>query len=486
MLRTILVRNQVLNDSLKKAIRNNISRCLSIELAKRKQPNKLFTSPQKSILTARQWNVQTRYYSSLPSHTMVNLPALSPTMENGSIVSWEKKEGDKLNEGDLLCEIETDKATMGFETPEEGYLAKIIIQAGTKGVPVGKLLCVIVENEADVAAFKDFKEDSAAAAAAAPTAPTPSAPTPSAPAPAAPAPAPAAPAPDQGRVYASPMAKRLAELKNIRLGGQGSGLYGSIKSGDVPAAAAPAEVSPAAPAPAPGAAYVDIPLSGMRETIAKRLSAAKQTIPHYQLSVTVNVEKLLSMRKEVNERLVKEKSDVKVSVNDFILKAVAAACKRVPSVNSHWMESFIRQFSNVDVSVAVATPTGLITPIIFNADSRGILDISNNMKELANKAKEGRLQPQEYQGGTVTVSNLGMFGITMFNAIINPPQSLILACGGVQDLVIPDKNEPQGFRLAKFITFTASADHRVIDGAVGAQWMKVLKENLEDPANIIL
>ncbi|XP_045775213.1 dihydrolipoyllysine-residue acetyltransferase component of pyruvate dehydrogenase complex, mitochondrial isoform X4 [Maniola jurtina] len=445
-----------------------------------------------------------RYYSSLPSHVKVNLPALSPTMESGSIVSWEKKEGDKLSEGDLLCEIETDKATMGFETPEEGYLAKILIPAGTKGVAVGKLLCIIVENQADVAAFKDFKDDStgapakpaakkqAPAAAAPPAAPAAPAPAPAAPRPAAPAAAPApapaaAPAVDQhGRIYASPMARRLAELKSIRLGGQGSGLYGSLKSGDLAAAAAAPAPLPPPPAPAPGATFTDIPLSGMRETIAKRLSAAKQTIPHYQLCATVNVEKLLAMRKEVNERLAAEKSNVKVSVNDFILKAVAAACKRVPTVNSHWMETFIRQYSNVDVSVAVATPTGLITPIIFNADSRGILDISSSMKELANKAKEGRLQPQEYQGGTVTVSNLGMFGITMFNAIINPPQSLILACGGLQEIVIPDKNEPQGFRLAKFVTFTASADHRVIDGAVGAQWMKVLKENLENPANIIL
>ncbi|CAH2229968.1 jg14040 [Pararge aegeria aegeria] len=501
--------------------------------------------------------------------------------------------------------------------------------------------------QADVAAFKDFKDDStgapakpaekkqSAAAAPPPAAPAVAAPAPAAPKPAAPTPAAAAaPAGQQhGRIYASPMARRLAEIKSIRLGGQGSGLYGSLKSGDLAAAAAATASLPPPPAPAPGATFTDIPLSGMRETIAKRLSAAKQTIPHYQLCATVNVEKLLAMRKEVNERLAAEKSNVKVSVNDFILKAVAAACKRVPTVNSHWMETFIRQYSNVDVSVAVATPSGLITPIIFNADSRGILDISNNMKELANKAKEGRLQPQEYQGGTVTVSNLGMFGITMFNAIINPPQSLILACGGLQDIVIPDKNEPQGymklfkiisilylgvsvndfilkavaaackrvptvnshwmetfirqysnvdvsvavatpsglitpiifnadsrgildisnnmkelankakegrlqpqeyqggtvtvsnlgmfgitmfnaiinppqslilacgglqdivipdknepqgFRLAKFVTFTASADHRVIDGAVGAQWMKVLKENLENPANIIL
>ncbi|XP_050682341.1 dihydrolipoyllysine-residue acetyltransferase component of pyruvate dehydrogenase complex, mitochondrial-like [Leptidea sinapis] len=224
----------------------------------------------------------------------------------------------------------------------------------------------------------------------------------------------------------------------------------------------------------------------MRETIARRLTAAKQTIPHYQLSMTVNVEKTLAMRKAVNDKLAAQKSDVKVSVNDFIVKAVAAACKRVPAVNAHWMDSFIRQYSNVDVSVAVATPSGLITPILFNADSRGVIDLSKNMKELAQKAKDNKLQPQDYQGGTVTVSNLGMFGITMFNAIINPPQSLILACGGLQEIVIPDKDSPQGFRVAKFVTLTASADHRVIDGAVGAQWMKALQENLEDPANMIL
>ncbi|XP_063537059.1 dihydrolipoyllysine-residue acetyltransferase component of pyruvate dehydrogenase complex, mitochondrial isoform X2 [Cydia strobilella] len=488
MLRTIVLRNQLLNNSLNKVVRSNITRCVSTELARRKHPSKLLsTSHVKRVLASPQWTPQLRHYSDLPSHSKVNLPALSPTMESGSIVSWEKKEGDKLSEGDLLCEIETDKATMGFETPEEGYLAKILIPAGTKGVAVGKLVCIIVENQADVAAFKDFKDDSPAAAApAAPGAPAPAA------APAAPtaaraplaAPAPAA-APPGGRVYASPMARRLAEIRNIRLGGTGSGLYGSLKSGDLSAAAAPPAPF-SVPAPAPGATFVDIPLSGMRETIAKRLSAAKQQIPHYQLVATVNVEKTLEMREKINVRLAKESPGVKVSVNDFIIKAVAAACKRVPTVNSHWMETSIRQFSNVDVSVAVATPTGLITPIIFNSDSRGVIDISNTMKELAQKAKDGKLQPQEYQGGTVTVSNLGMYGITMFNAIINPPQSLILACGGVQELVIPDEKAEKGFRLAKFVSFTASADHRVIDGAVGAEWMRVFKQNMEDPANIIL
>ncbi|OWR51854.1 dihydrolipoyllysine-residue acetyltransferase component of pyruvate dehydrogenase complex, mitochondrial isoform X2 [Danaus plexippus] len=486
MLRTILVRNQILNDTVKKAIRCNITRCLSTELARRKQPNKPLGVTQHKIKPEHKWGIQIRSYSSLPSHSKVNLPALSPTMENGSIVSWEKKEGDKLSEGDLLCEIETDKATMGFETPEEGYLAKILLPAGTKGVPVGKLLCIIVENQADVAAFKDYKDDSGDAKPAAAPAPAPAAPAAPSPAPAAApavAPAVAPAAAEHGRLYASPMARRLAELKNMRLGGQGSGLYGSLKSGDLAAAGQPAA---AAAPPAPGAAYTDIPLTSMREAIAKRLSLSKQTIPHYQLTVIANVEKLLEMRKRINEKLQADKSDVKISVNDFILKAVASACKRVPTVNSHWMETFIRQFNNVDVSTAVATPSGLITPIIFNADSIGIIEISKEMKKLAAKAREGKLQPQEFVGGTVTVSNLGMFGIANFTSIINPPQSLILSVGGLQDMMIPDKNEPQGFRFAKVMTFTASADHRVIDGAVGAQWMKELRENIEDPANIIL
>ncbi|XP_059052599.1 dihydrolipoyllysine-residue acetyltransferase component of pyruvate dehydrogenase complex, mitochondrial isoform X2 [Achroia grisella] len=493
MLRTFVAPTRVLNSGLKKAVRSNITRCISTELARRKHSNKLLSNSKcKTVPITLQWNSATRQYSSFPSHIKVNLPALSPTMESGSIISWEKKEGDKLNEGDLLCEIETDKATMGFETPEEGYLAKILIPAGTKGVPVGKLLCIIVESQADVSAFKDFKDDSEKPAAEAPApASAPASKGPKAPA-AAPVarPAPSAPAPAaEGRVYASPMARRLAELKKIRLGGQGSGLYGSLKSGDLagaPAAEADAPATVQAPTPGPGASYVDIPLSGMRETIAKRLSNAKQTIPHYQLTMTVNVEKTIALRKKVNERLEEEKAGVKVSVNDFIVKAVAAACKRIPTVNSYWQDTFIRQFSNVDVSVAVATPAGLITPILFNADSRGIIDLSRSMKELAQKAKDGKLQPQEYQGGTVTVSNLGMYGITMFNAIINPPQSLILACGGLQDMVIADKSIPEGFRTAKFISFTASADHRVIDGAIGAQWMKEFRKNLEDPAYIIM
>lgn len=272
-------------------------------------------------------------------------------MEMGTIISWEKKEGDRLNEGDLLAEIETDKATMGFETPEEGYLAKILVAAGTKEVPIGKLVCIIVENEADVAAFKDFKDDGPAAAPKPAAAAAPSAAPPSAPVAPPPVPPPVAAPPSDAsaRVYASPMAKRLAEQRNIRLQGKGTGLFGSITSSDLdslsaqaPAgAAAAAAAPPPPPRPAPGQAYIDIPVSNIRSVIAKRLLQSKTTVPHYYLTVEINVDKLLALRTKFNKKLEKEK--LRLSVNDFIIKASALACKQVPEVNSAWHDTVIRQ-----------------------------------------------------------------------------------------------------------------------------------------------
>ncbi|KAJ8956653.1 hypothetical protein NQ318_014007 [Aromia moschata] len=501
MFRTIILRSDVAKDLLRKAIRTRTLRNVAVECVKRRHYHRLCLLGENHLQTLRRWNPTEqsliRRYSSLPSHHKVTLPALSPTMESGSIVSWEKKEGDKLNEGDLIAEIETDKATMGFETPEEGYLAKILVPAGTKDVPVGKLVCIIVENEADVAAFKDFKDDSPAVAPAKAPAPTPSAPTPAAPAPhppepsapaAAPAPAPSVEASPGGRVYASPMAKRLAEQRNIRLQGKGTGLFGSITSGDVPAAgAAPAARAasppPARPVAAPGAAYVDIPVSGIRATIAKRLLQSKTTIPHYYLSVDVNVDKLSAARVKYNKRL--EKSGVKMSLNDFIIKAVALASLKVPEANSAWMDNVIRQYTNVDVSVAVSTDRGLITPIIFQAERKGVAEISKAVKELAGKARAGKLQPSEYQGGTISVSNLGMFGVNNFCAIINPPQSCILAIGTTTKRLVADDND-KGFREAEFISVTLSCDHRTVDGAVGAQWLKAFKDYMEDPVSMII
>lgn len=493
MFRTIILRSDVAKDLLRKAVRAKTLRTVTIECAKRHYCRTSLFGDSRSQMV-RKWRVVeqslVRHYSSdLPSHTRVTLPALSPTMELGTIISWEKKEGDKLNEGDLLAEIETDKATMGFETPEEGYLAKILVAAGTKDVPIGKLVCIIVENESDIAAFKDFKDDSPAGAAPAPkpAAPAPSAPAPPPPepvAPAAAAPPPAAAAPAGDRVYASPMAKKLAEQRNIRLQGKGTGLFGSITSSDLPAAgAAPTAAAPAPAAVPSGSPYIDIPVSGVRGVIAKRLLQSKQTIPHYYLSVEVNVDKLVKIRSKFNKKL--EKSGVKLSVNDFIIKAVALASVKVPEANSAWLDSVIRQYNNVDVSVAVSTDRGLITPIVFQADRKGVAEISKTVKTLAAKAREGKLQPQEFQGGTISVSNLGMFGVNNFCAIINPPQSCILAIGTTVKRLVADDSE-KGFREADFLTVTLSCDHRVVDGAVGAQWLKAFKEYLEEPVSMII
>ncbi|XP_065162563.1 dihydrolipoyllysine-residue acetyltransferase component of pyruvate dehydrogenase complex, mitochondrial [Atheta coriaria] len=446
-----------------------------------------------------------RYYSSsYPAHTKVVLPALSPTMEEGTLISWAKKEGDKLNEGDLLAEIETDKATMAFETPEEGYLAKILIPAGSKGVPIGKLVCIIVENEADVAAFKDFKDDSPAPAKAATAAATPTEapaapaapPPPPPPAPVQQAPPPAAPkeASAQGtRVYASPMAKRLAEQRQIRLQGKGTGLFGSITSSDLDQMPAGGAAAPAAGPPSMGApriqttagnSYIDIPNSNMRATIAKRLTQSKSMIPHFYISAEVSLDTINKLRKKINKQ--KEKEGVRLSVNDFVVKATAMSNVAVPEANSYWMDSAIRQFANVDVSVAVATESGLITPIVFEANRKGVLEISKEVKSLAKRAREGKLQPQDYQGGTVTVSNLGMFDVKFFTAIINPPQSIILAVGTGMDKLVEDPNAPNGFRTTNTMMVTLSCDHRVVDGVVGARWLQAFRQYLEDPVTMVL
>ncbi|XP_023032337.1 dihydrolipoyllysine-residue acetyltransferase component of pyruvate dehydrogenase complex, mitochondrial isoform X3 [Drosophila willistoni] len=391
-----------------------------------------------------------RNYASLPEHIRVPLPALSPTMERGSIVSWEKKEGDKLNEGDLLCEIETDKATMGFETPEEGYLAKILIAGGTKDVPVGQLVCIIVPDQGSIAAFKDFKDDGAGAAppaaAAAPPPPPAAAAAPAPVAAAAPAPPPPAPAAE-------------ASARAAASGG-------------------------AAASRAPGARYTDIPVTNMRAIIAKRLLESKTQLPHYYVTVQCQVDNLLKLRARINKKY--EKKGVRVSVNDFIIKATAIASLKVPEANSSWMDSVIRQYDDVDVSVAVSTDKGLITPIIFNADRKGVIDISKDVKELAEKARQNKLQPHEFQGGTISVSNLGMFGVNQFCAVINPPQSCILAIGTTTKQLVLDPDNIKGFKEINLLTVTLSADHRVVDGAVAARWLQHFRDFIEDPANMIL
>ncbi|XP_028639675.1 dihydrolipoyllysine-residue acetyltransferase component of pyruvate dehydrogenase complex, mitochondrial [Grammomys surdaster] len=430
--------------------------------------------------------------SSYPTHMQIVLPALSPTMTMGTVQRWEKKVGEKLSEGDLLAEIETDKATIGFEVQEEGYLAKILVPEGTRDVPLGAPLCIIVEKQEDIAAFADYRptEVTSLKPQAPPSpVPPPVAAIPPTPQPMASIPS-AAPAGPKGRVFVSPLAKKLAAEKGIDLTQvKGTGPEGRIIKKDiesfVPTKAVPAAtMAPPGPrvAPAPAGVFTDIPISNIRRVIAQRLMQSKQTIPHYYLSVDVKMGEVLSVRKELNKML---EGKGKISVNDFIIKASALACLKVPEANSSWMDTVIRQNHVVDVSVAVSTPAGLITPIVFNAHIKGLETIASDVVSLASKAREGKLQPHEFQGGTFTISNLGMFGIKNFSAIINPPQACILAIGASEDKLIPADNE-KGFDVASVMSVTLSCDHRVVDGAVGAQWLAEFKNYLEKPVTMLL
>lgn len=446
-----------------------------------------------------------RFYSDdLPNHNKVLLPALSPTMESGTIVNWAKKEGDKLNEGDLLAEIETDKATMGFETPEEGYLAKILISAGSKDVPIGKLVCIIVDDEASINAFKDYKDDLPSPSK--PQAPATSPPQPSPPKSAAPPPAPLPRSPastqsstkpselsssiskSKDRIFASPFAKLLASEKGLNLAsiGQGSGLYGSIKAADLSKARPLSQSKTTAPSlDISGDVYEDRPVSSVRDALAKILLQSKQTVPHYYLTVELNLDEVIKLRKKFNDVL--EKGGEKLTLNDFIVKATALASRKVPEANSVWMDTFIRQYNAVDVTVTVSTDQGLITPIVFDADLKGLLEINRDINRLSNKAKEGALESHEFQGGTISVSNLGAFNIKNISPIIIPPQACILGVGSVQQRLIPDQSAaPNGTKVANIVQMTLSCDHRVVDGAVGAQWLSAFRQLIEHPQNMLL
>ncbi|KAL5968992.1 Dihydrolipoyllysine-residue acetyltransferase component of pyruvate dehydrogenase complex mitochondrial [Taenia solium] len=393
-----------------------------------------------------------RYFSSLPRHVVVTLPNLSPTMETGNVVSWAKNEGDQVGEGDLLAEIETDKATMSMDSSDEGYVAKILVPAGTKNVPIGTPLVVIVEDEASIGTFKDYKPESAGVPGSG------------------------------GRLFISPLARRVALERGIDLStltGTGSGVDGCFVLADLDKIAVGAPTA---------SGYTDVPLTGMRSTIAKRLTESKQTIPHYYLTVEVELDEVLKLRESVNASLVKQaapgEKPAKISVNDILIKAMTLANKAVPECNSAWMGNFIRRYASTDVSVAVATPNGLITPIIFNADAKGILTISQEVRALAARARENKLRPEEFQGGTITISNLGMYGISSFSAIINPPQACILSVGGSEQVVVPDEKE--GHKAVTKLAVTLCCDHRVVDGAVGAKWLKEFKSLIEMPARMLL
>ena len=430
----------------------------------------------------------------------LKMPALSPTMEEGTLAKWLVKEGDDVKSGDILAEIETDKATMEFEAVDEGTVAKILVPEGTDGVKVGAPIAILAGEgeDASKAASAAPKADTAASAPPK-AAPEPkadatpkSAPPPQAPVetPAAPPQPAAAPARAEGdRIKASPLARRLAQAQKIDLSTlQGSGPGGRIVRADIDAAVgkAPAAASAAAPQPlAVPAQPGEIPheavkLSNMRKTIARRLTEAKQTIPHYYLTVDIQLDQLLKLRSELNAGL--ESRGIKLSVNDLLIKALAVALIEVPTANVSFAGDQMLKYNRADISVAVAIPDGLITPIITGADTKSLSVISKEMTDLATRAKEGKLQPHEYQGGTASLSNLGMFGTKQFDAVINPPQGMIMAVGAGEKrpYVVNDS-----LQVATVMSATGSFDHRAIDGAEGAKLMAAFKRLVENPLGML-
>ena len=439
------------------------------------------------------------------------MPALSPTMEEGTLSKWLKNEGDSVKAGDVIAEIETDKATMEVEAVDEGVLAKIVVPEGTADVAVNEVIGVIAgEGE-------DAKSVSAPTAGAAPKAEVPKAePAKAEAAPAAAAPAktpeaPAASAPaksDGGRSFASPLARRLAKEAGLDLSAiKGSGPHGRIVEKDVEAArkgggakAAPAAAPAAKPAAAPLAAgpsdeavkklfapgsYEEIPHDGMRKTIARRLTEAKQTIPHFYVTVDCELDALLKLRAELNAAAPEKdgKPAYKLSVNDMVIKALALALKAVPDANVSWTDGAMLKHKHADVGVAVSIPGGLITPIVRDACHKTLSQISNEMKDYAARAKARKLKPEEYQGGTTAVSNLGMFGVKDFAAVVNPPHATILAVGAGEQRIVVKGGQPA---VATVMSVTLSTDHRAVDGALGAELLQAFKGYIEKPMAMLV
>jgi pyruvate dehydrogenase E2 component (dihydrolipoamide acetyltransferase) len=422
------------------------------------------------------------------------MPALSPTMEEGTLAKWHVKVGDTVKAGDVIAEIETDKATMEVEAVDEGVVEAILVDAGTENVKVNALIAKLAgEGESPAPAPKT--EAPKAAAAPAPTA-APAAPAPAAPVPAAPV------AADGSRVFASPLARRLAsaaglDLKSIK----GTGPHGRVIKSDVEAAksgapaakAAPASTS-AAPAAAeprkalsleqmgiPAGSYDLVPLDGMRKTIARRLTDSFRDVPHFPLQIDLEIDALLAARAKINSLL--EKQGVKVSVNDIVIKAAAVALKQVPEANASYTPEGIAMHHNADIAVAVAIDGGLITPIIRKAETKGLAQISAEMKDLAQRAKDKKLKPEEFQGGTFSISNLGMFGIKSFASIINEPQGAIMSVGAGEQRPVVKNGE---LKVATVMTVTLTCDHRVVDGAIGAKFLAAFKPLIEEPLTLIV
>ena len=430
----------------------------------------------------------------------VLMPALSPTMTEGTLAKWLKAEGDAIEPGDIIAEVETDKATMEVEAIDEGVLGKILVAEGTEAVPINTPIAVVLAEGEEASAADAVSAPASAratnggaAAAEAEPAPTPApaAPPPTA-APVAGAAAPPAPSRDGERIFASPLARKMAEQAGIDLAAlNGSGPHGRIVKRDIEAAiagggaavpAAPAEARAPSIAPTPitpTAPFTEVANSNMRKVIAKRLLESKQTVPHFYLTVECEVDELLRVRKDLNAR----SDDYKISVNDFVVRAMALALRKVPAANASWTDAATLQYNTVDISVAVAVDGGLVTPVVRNADNKGLAQISEEMKDFASRARDGKLMPEEYQGGSFSISNLGMYGISDFSAIINPPQAGILAVGaGEQRPVVKDG----ALAVATMMSCTLSCDHRVIDGAVGAELLGAFKGLIEDPLTMLL
>ncbi|MBO9426657.1 pyruvate dehydrogenase complex dihydrolipoamide acetyltransferase [Labrenzia sp. R4_1] len=442
----------------------------------------------------------------------ITMPALSPTMEEGNLAKWLVKEGDTVSAGDVIAEIETDKATMEVEAVDEGTVGKIVVEAGTEGVKVNDLIAVLLEDGEDASAIDT-------SGGAAPTAPAPS-PAPAADggakevipvgAEAATDPVPAPKAADGGRIFASPLARRLAQINGLDLKAlSGSGPHGRIVKKDIEAAvaagtgkaaAAPAaaEAPKAAAAPAAGpssdqvlklfeeGSYELVPHDGMRKTIAKRLTESKQTIPHFYVSVDCQLDALLALRSQLNGAAATDKEGkpaYKLSVNDMTIKALALALRDVPDANVSWTDDNMVKHKHADVGVAVSIPGGLITPIVRRAEEKPLSVISNEMKDMGARAKSKKLQPQEYQGGTTAVSNMGMMGVKNFSAVVNPPHATILAVGaGEQRPIVKDG----ALTIATVMTVTLSTDHRCVDGALGAELLAAFKGYIENPMSMLV
>lgn len=421
----------------------------------------------------------------------VLMPALSPTMTEGNLAKWLKKEGDTIKSGQVIAEIETDKATMEVEAVDEGVLGKILVQSGTEGVKVNQPIALILAEGEDKKALESWKPKEAPApkkeevSVAQPVASAPAAQV-AAPsvapmaskAPAAPMAAPVAAASSGGRVKASPLAKRVAAQKGIDISTViGTGPHGRILRADVEAGGGRSGSVRRNPVE-----FVQVPNNSMRKVIARRLLESKQQVPHFYLTVECEIDALLAARQQLNDHAAKKAGKdgkpLKLSVNDLVIKATALALRDKPNCNVSWYDDAIIQYNNVDISVAVATDGGLITPIVRNADQKSLAQISTEMKDLATRARENKLKPEEFQGGGFSISNLGMYGVKTFQAIINPPQACILAVGAGEEVV---KVRNGDFKAVNVMNLTLSVDHRAVDGALGAEYLQVLKHYIENP-----